>query len=71
MNRRFGPKPDPDRRYQPRMGAYAIVMAGDGILGKITRGAASNDYSLSSLVAGVVTSTPFQMRMARAEPEAE
>lgn len=32
MNRRFGPKPDPDRRYQPRMGAYAIVLAGDGIL---------------------------------------
>ena len=38
---------------------------------KITRGAASNDYSLSSLVVGVVTSTPFQMRMARAEPTAE
>ena len=37
----------------------------------ITRGAASNDYSLSSLVVGVVTSTPFQMRMARAEPTAE
>jgi 8-oxo-dGTP diphosphatase len=32
MNRRFGPKPDPARRYQPRMGAYAIVIAGDGIL---------------------------------------
>ncbi len=38
---------------------------------KITRGAASNDYSLRSLVVGVVTSTPFQMRMARAEPAAE
>ena len=38
---------------------------------KITRGAASNDYSLSSLVVGVVTSTPFQMRMARAAPTAE
>ena len=37
----------------------------------ITRGAASNDYSLSSLVVGIVTSTPFQMRMARAEPTAE
>lgn len=32
MNRRFGPKPDPDRYYCPRMGAYAIVLAGDGIL---------------------------------------
>ncbi len=32
MNRRFGPKPDPNRRYQPRMGAYAIILAGDGIL---------------------------------------
>lgn len=32
MNRRFGPAPDPARRYVPRAGAYAIIAAGDGIL---------------------------------------
>ena len=37
----------------------------------ITRGAASSGYSLSSLVVGVATSTPFRMRMARPDPAAE
>lgn len=32
MNRRFGPQPQPDRCYTPRRGAYAIILAGDGIL---------------------------------------
>ena len=32
---------------------------------RIKRGAASEDYSFTSLIQGVVTSTPFQMRMAR------
>ena len=32
MNRRFGPHPDPARRYTPRPGVYAVIDAGDGIL---------------------------------------
>jgi len=32
MNRLFGPQPEPGRRYVPRRGVYAIVLAGDGIL---------------------------------------
>ncbi|MCV2876168.1 NUDIX hydrolase [Rhodobacteraceae bacterium XHP0102] len=32
MNRRFGHWPDPNHRYRPRAGAYAIIDAGDGIL---------------------------------------
>ncbi|MEM9317662.1 MAG: NUDIX hydrolase [Pseudomonadota bacterium] len=32
MNRRFGPLPDPARRYTPRPGAYAIIAAPDGVL---------------------------------------
>jgi hypothetical protein len=34
---------------------------------QITRGAAANNYSMSSLVMGVIKSTPFQMRMATAQ----
>ena len=37
----------------------------------ITREAAPNDYGLASLVVGVVKSTPFQMRLAGADPKAE
>jgi 8-oxo-dGTP diphosphatase len=32
MNRRFGQQPDPNRRYTPRAGVYAAILAGDGIL---------------------------------------
>lgn len=32
MNRRFGPEPEPGRRYTPRPGVYAVIDAGDGIL---------------------------------------
>lgn len=32
MNRRFGNRPEPRRRYTPRAGVYAIIDAGDGIL---------------------------------------
>jgi len=32
MNRRFGNRPEPGRRYTPRAGVYAIIDAGDGIL---------------------------------------
>lgn len=32
MNRRFGARPDPDIRYTPRPGVYAVIAAGDGIL---------------------------------------
>ncbi len=32
MNRRFGQLPDPARRYTPRRGVYAVILAGDGIL---------------------------------------
>jgi hypothetical protein len=32
----------------------------------ITRAAAQNDYSFSSLISGIVNSTPFQMRVAEA-----
>jgi 8-oxo-dGTP diphosphatase len=32
MNRRFGQQPDPDSRYTPRPGVYAVIDAGDGIL---------------------------------------
>ncbi|TBX15134.1 NUDIX domain-containing protein [Nioella sediminis] len=32
MNRRFGPQPDPARRYIPRRGVYAAILTGDGIL---------------------------------------
>ena len=35
---------------------------------QILRGAAAHDYGLASLVVGVVTSTPFQMRLAQADP---
>ena len=38
---------------------------------QITRQAAANDYGLASLVVGVVKSTPFQMRLATADPKAE
>ena len=38
---------------------------------EITRAAAANDYGLASLIVGVVKSTPFQMRLARAEAAAE
>ena len=38
---------------------------------QITRGAAANDYGLASLVVGVVQSTPFQMRLAKAKAEIE
>ncbi len=38
---------------------------------QITREAAVNDYGLASLVVGVVKSTPFQMRLATADPKAE
>ena len=34
---------------------------------QILRGAAAHDYGLASLVVGVVRSTPFQMRLAKAE----
>jgi len=36
---------------------------------QILRGAAPHEYGLASLVVGVVTSTPFQMRLARSEPD--
>lgn len=32
MNRRFGPLPDPARRYIPRRGVYAVILSGGGIL---------------------------------------
>ncbi|QBY01982.1 NUDIX domain-containing protein [Rhodophyticola sp. CCM32] len=32
MNRRFGPRPDPNRQYTPRAGVYAIITSGEGIL---------------------------------------
>ena len=38
---------------------------------EITRAAAANDYGLASLIVGVVKSTPFQMRLARAAAAAE
>ena len=34
---------------------------------RIVRGAAASDLSLASLIAGVVQSTPFQMRLAKTE----
>ncbi|MEE2613680.1 MAG: DUF1585 domain-containing protein, partial [Acidobacteriota bacterium] len=34
---------------------------------EILRGATAHDYGLASLVVGVVRSTPFQMRLAKAE----
>ena len=34
---------------------------------QITRGAAAHDYGLASLIVGVVKSTPFQMRLAKAD----
>ena len=36
---------------------------------QILRGAAGHDYGMASLVVGVVTSTPFQMRLARSDAE--
>ena len=36
---------------------------------QILRGATAHEYGLASLVVGVVTSTPFQMRLARSEPD--
>ncbi len=36
---------------------------------QILRGAAPHEYGLASLVVGVVTSTPFQMRLARSAPD--
>ena len=35
------------------------------VVRSITRDAASNDYRFSSIVMGIVNSTPFQMRRAR------
>ena len=32
MIRRFGSAPDPDRRYRPRPGVYAVLVAEDGLL---------------------------------------
>ena len=32
MNRRFGPPPDPTRRYTPRPGVYAVIIAPGGVL---------------------------------------
>jgi hypothetical protein len=36
---------------------------------QITRGAAADEYGLAALVAGVVNSTPFQMRMSKDQSE--
>ncbi|MEM9755302.1 MAG: NUDIX hydrolase [Pseudomonadota bacterium] len=32
MNRRFGAWPDPGRRYRPRPGVYAVIVAAGGVL---------------------------------------
>ena len=39
------------------------------VVRSITRGAAKNDYRFSSLVMGIVTSPPFQMRVKKAEEQ--